>query len=202
MPKSEKVSGIRAATGMLRPKSVIGRNKALTREKHPQSTPRGTPTSVARPKPEHTRRRVVSRLRVRPRSNQRLWKLAKVSQGLDSPFDGEMIRSSGSPRVTNHQSARQPPTPTRPITTTCQRGACSRRPRKMPERKPRAPGRPTLTRGSEPFAIVGFPGDGVGCSGSDLAIRSVLARFREGEALSRDTMFRAKLRHQVSRVHN
>ena len=74
MPKSEKVSGMSAATGMLRPNSVSGRKKALIRGKQPQSTPSGTPTRAASPNPSATRRRVVSRLRVKARSNHRLWK--------------------------------------------------------------------------------------------------------------------------------
>ena len=59
MPKSEKVKGISAATGMLRPNRVIGRKNACTLGKQPHSTPSGTPTSAARPNPERRRRSVV-----------------------------------------------------------------------------------------------------------------------------------------------
>ena len=44
-----------------------------------------------------------------------------------------------------------------------------------------------------------------GASTSAAGVRSDvsgLARDWEGDCLSRDTMFRAKLRHQVSRIHN
>ena len=41
-----------AATGMLRPNKVIGMKNACTRGKQPQSTPSGTPTSAASPKPK------------------------------------------------------------------------------------------------------------------------------------------------------
>ena len=123
IPKSEKVKGIKAATGMLRPNKVIGMKNACIRGKQPQSTPRGTPTSAPRPNPSDSRRNVVSRLRVKARSNHRLGKLAKVSAGLESPFDGGMILSSGAPRVRNHQSARHAAMPNRPINIACQRGS-------------------------------------------------------------------------------
>ena len=72
MPNSEKVKGISAATGMLRPNKVIGMKKACTRGKQPQSTPSGTPTRAASPNPRARRRSVVRRLRVKARSNHRL----------------------------------------------------------------------------------------------------------------------------------
>ena len=53
MPNSDNVSGITAATGMLRPTTIKGAKKALTRRKQPHSTPKGIPTSGRQPKPQH-----------------------------------------------------------------------------------------------------------------------------------------------------
>ena len=58
-------------------------------------------------------------------------------------FDGGMIRSSGSPRVTNHQNRQAGTTPITPMTRACQDGI----PRRSPNRKPFTRPPPGFDRG-------------------------------------------------------
>ena len=83
-PHKKQDIPIRAAMGTLRPKIVSGPKNAEIRGKHPQRTPRGTPTRMAMPNPKQTRLRLAKMLRVSARSNHRLGNSRNVSCGLGS----------------------------------------------------------------------------------------------------------------------
>ena len=104
MPKKKNDNGTKAAIGMLRPNKISGIKNALIGGKHPASTPSGTPTAVARAKPDATRYSVVNVLRVSSRSNQSCSKDANVSAGLGKAWGLTIRCSTISPRVTNHHN--------------------------------------------------------------------------------------------------
>ena len=107
MPKSEKVKGMSAATGILRPNRVIGRKNACTRGKQPQSTPSGTPTSAASPNPSARRRSVVKQIAgqgpVKPQAVKARERFGRAGEPLRRRDDSFFGLAS----VTNHQSAKQ-----------------------------------------------------------------------------------------------
>ena len=107
IPKKKKVSGIRAATGMLRPKIVSGATNDRTAGKQAASTPSGTPTNPLRPNPRHTRRSVTSVLATSLRSPNTAGTFATVSPGLGR-VAGLMNRLSASPAVARNQTANTP----------------------------------------------------------------------------------------------
>ncbi len=104
IPKKKNVSGISAATGMLRPKIVSGATNARTAGKQAAQTPSGTPTSPASPKPRSTRRSVTSVLATSRRSPNTPGTALSVSPGLGS-VAGLMNLVSASPAVAANHAA-------------------------------------------------------------------------------------------------
>ncbi len=147
MPNSDKVSGITAATGMLRPPIIKGAKKAFTRRKQPQIMPKGMPTIAASPKPRVTRFKLARVFRVSAWSNQRLLKSPKVSAGLGNLLGLTRRFSAISPAVSHHQIAPHTQTHNTPRRTLCQTGISTRS-------KPALRGRLT---GAAPAAAAAFP---------------------------------------------
>lgn len=105
MPNKKNVSGISAATGMLRPKTVSGARNARTAGKQAAKTPSGTPIVAVSPNPRQTRMSVRMVFATSLRSPNTRGSSRNVSAGLGS-MAGLMNRLSASPAVAMNQAAR------------------------------------------------------------------------------------------------
>ena len=105
IPKKKNVSGMSAATGMLRPKIVSGATNDRTAGKQAATTPSGTPIRPLRPNPRQTRPSVTSVLATSRRCPNTSGIADTVSPGLGS-VAGLMNRISASPAVAmNHRAS-------------------------------------------------------------------------------------------------
>ena len=115
MPNQRMVSGISAATGMLRPNSASGAPAASITRQEPARIPSGTPTSDRQPEADEHARSVAAMLCTSARSLNSAGKLRMTSAGLGR-ITGEISRVSGAaPEVASHQSSTtsaEPPAPT------------------------------------------------------------------------------------------
>ena len=140
IPKKKNVSGIKAASGMLRPKiTTRERGRRGSRKSNRPGCPSGTPTASARANPSVTRRSVTNVLRVSALSNHNERNSANVSRGLGSNV-GLMIRCSFSPTVSNHHSRKNSTTDSAAKNTaaTTEIGCRRRGPRPAPVDAPRS----------------------------------------------------------------
>ena len=126
MPNRKNVSGMSAATGMLRPKTVSGARNARTAGKQAASTPSGTPTTAVRPKPRQTLASVRTVLATSFRSPNTRGSSRSVSAGLGS-MAGLMKRASASPAVAMNQAASTHATQVIPQSNAVAAGASPRR---------------------------------------------------------------------------